>query len=104
MLKKNLYLQQIYLRCLEVFKVITLTLVTNTILSILFLELLQSIKIGSNKSSLIKTEEESSSLNSNVQYSYTDFNSVDHRVKLHIILNVFEYESEELALLLRVSF
>ncbi|KAK2581126.1 hypothetical protein KPH14_007940 [Odynerus spinipes] len=65
--------------------------------------LLQSIKIGSNKSLLIKTEEESSSLSSNVQYSYTDFSSVDHRVKLHIILNVFEHESEELALLLRAD-
>ncbi|XP_015179281.1 PREDICTED: serine/threonine-protein kinase 11-interacting protein isoform X2 [Polistes dominula] len=66
-------------------------------------ELLQSIKIGSNKSLPIKTEEEISSLNSNVQYSYTDFSSVDHRVKLHIILNVFEHESEELALLLRAD-
>lgn len=99
-----MYLQQIYLRCLEVFKIETLTLVTNNVSLLLFLELLQSIKIGSNKSLLIKTEEESSSLNSNVQYSYTDFTSVDHRVKLHIILNVFEYESEELAFLLRVSF
>ncbi|KAI4491331.1 hypothetical protein M0802_010264 [Mischocyttarus mexicanus] len=66
-------------------------------------ELLQSIKMGSNKSLLIKTEEDISSLNSNVQYSYTDFSSVDHRVKLHIILNVFEHESEELALLLRAD-
>ncbi|KAI4488204.1 hypothetical protein M0804_005052 [Polistes exclamans] len=66
-------------------------------------ELLQSIKIGSNKSLLIKNEEEINSLNSSVQYSYTDFSSVDHRVKLHIILNVFEHESEELALLLRAD-
>ncbi|XP_046828648.1 uncharacterized protein LOC124428534 isoform X1 [Vespa crabro] len=78
-------------------------LVPVTNISTMLGELLQSIKIGSNKSLLIKTEEESSSLNSNVQYSYTDFTSVDHRVKLHIILNVFEYESEELALLLRAD-
>lgn len=78
-------------------------LVPATNISTMLGELLQSIKIGSNKSLLIKTEEESSSLNSNVQYSYTDFTSVDHRVKLHIILNVFEYESEELAFLLRAD-
>nr|XP_050864936.1 serine/threonine-protein kinase 11-interacting protein isoform X1 [Vespula vulgaris]XP_050864937.1 serine/threonine-protein kinase 11-interacting protein isoform X1 [Vespula vulgaris]XP_050864938.1 serine/threonine-protein kinase 11-interacting protein isoform X1 [Vespula vulgaris] len=78
-------------------------LVPATNISTMLGELLQSIKIGSNKSLLIKTEEESSSLNSSVQYSYTDFTSVDHRVKLHIILNVFEYESEELAFLLRAD-
>jgi hypothetical protein len=66
------------------------------------LGLLQSIKIGSNKN--LKTEDSSNFLppGSNVQYSYTDFNSVDHRIKLHIILNVFEHENEELVLLVRV--
>lgn len=62
--------------------------------------LLQSIKIGSNK--MLKGEEASSFFGSSVQYSYTDFSSIDHRIKLHIILNVFEYENEELVLLLRV--
>lgn len=49
-------------------------------------------------------EETSHLINSNIQYSYTDFNSIDHRIKLHIILNIFEHENEELILLLRVIY
>ncbi|XP_011874487.1 PREDICTED: serine/threonine-protein kinase 11-interacting protein isoform X2 [Vollenhovia emeryi] len=62
--------------------------------------LLQSIKIGSKT---LKGEEASNFFGSNVQYSYTDFSSVDHRIKLHIILNVFEHENEELVLLLKAD-
>ncbi|XP_029051044.2 serine/threonine-protein kinase 11-interacting protein isoform X1 [Osmia bicornis bicornis] len=65
--------------------------------------LLQSIKIGSNKSLVLKEEEASNFLGSNIQYSYTDFGSIDHRIKLHIILNIFEHEKEELILLLRAE-
>ncbi|XP_076644442.1 uncharacterized protein LOC143354324 isoform X2 [Halictus rubicundus] len=65
--------------------------------------LLQSIKIDSNKSLMIKAEETSHFLGNNIQYSYTDFSSVDHRIKLHIILNIFEHENEELILLLRAD-
>ncbi|XP_076681070.1 serine/threonine-protein kinase 11-interacting protein isoform X3 [Andrena cerasifolii] len=66
--------------------------------------LLQSIKLGSNKPLVLKEEEEPNLLGSNIQYSYTDFSSIDHRIKLHIILNVFEQENEELVLLLRADF
>jgi hypothetical protein len=38
-----------------------------------------------------------------VKYSYTDFSVVDHRVKLHLYLHVFQQEEEELLFLLRVS-
>jgi hypothetical protein len=38
-----------------------------------------------------------------VKYSYTDFSVVDHRVKLHLYLHVFQQEKEELVFLLRVS-
>lgn len=69
-------------------------------ISVIFIGLLQSIKIGSNK--MMKGEEASNFFGSSVQYSYTDFSSIDHRIKLHIILNVFEHENEELVLLLRV--
>ncbi|XP_011705409.1 PREDICTED: serine/threonine-protein kinase 11-interacting protein isoform X2 [Wasmannia auropunctata] len=62
--------------------------------------LLQSIKIG-NKT--LKGEEASNFFGSNVQYSYTDFSSIDHRIKLHIILNVFEHENEELVFLLKAQ-
>ncbi|XP_012140983.2 uncharacterized protein LOC100876018 isoform X1 [Megachile rotundata] len=65
--------------------------------------LLQSIKIGSNKSLTSKEEEASNFLGSNIQYSYTDFGSIDHRIKLHIILNIFEHENEGLILLLRAE-
>ncbi|XP_076231714.1 uncharacterized protein LOC143177580 isoform X2 [Calliopsis andreniformis] len=65
--------------------------------------LLQSIKIGSNKPLMLKAEETSNFLGTNIQYSYTDFSSIDHRIKLHIILNVFEQENEELVLLLRAD-
>jgi hypothetical protein len=41
--------------------------------------------------------------NDRVKYSYTDFSVVDHRVKLHLYLHVFQQEQEELLLLLRVS-
>lgn len=64
--------------------------------------LLQSIKIGNNKPLMLK-EETSHLISSNIQYSYTDFNSIDHRIKLHIILNIFEHENEELILLLRAE-
>lgn len=69
----------------------------------LLLELLQTMKIGSTKTTPTKSEESSEFMGSDVHYSYTDFNSVDHRIKLHIILNVFEQEKEELVLLLRVN-
>ncbi|XP_018393306.1 PREDICTED: serine/threonine-protein kinase 11-interacting protein isoform X1 [Cyphomyrmex costatus] len=62
--------------------------------------LLQSIKYG-NKT--LKSEEASNFFGSNVQYSYTDFSSVDHRIKLHIILHVFEHENEELVFLLKAN-
>ncbi|XP_076294784.1 serine/threonine-protein kinase 11-interacting protein isoform X3 [Lasioglossum baleicum] len=65
--------------------------------------LLQSIKIDSNKSLMMKAEETSHFLGHNIQYSYTDFSSVDHRIKLHILLNIFEHENEELILLLRAD-
>lgn len=51
---------------------------------------------------MLKAEETSNFLGINIQYSYTDFSSIDHRIKLHIILNIFEQENEELILLLRV--
>jgi len=69
-------------------------------LCVLLSGLLQSIKIGSKT---LKGEEASNFFGSNVQYSYTDFSSIDHRIKLHIILNVFEHENEELVFLLKVS-
>lgn len=56
------------------------------------------MKAGPSKDLASKSEENP------VQYSYTDFSNVDHRIKLHIILNIFEHENEELALLLRVGF
>lgn len=65
-----------------------------------FSGLLQSIKISGKT---LKSEEASNFFGSNVQYSYTDFSSIDHRLKLHIILNVFEHENEELVFLLKVS-
>ncbi|XP_011630532.1 serine/threonine-protein kinase 11-interacting protein isoform X4 [Pogonomyrmex barbatus] len=63
--------------------------------------LLQSIKISSNRD--LKNEEASNFFGSNVQYSYTNFSSIDHRIKLHIILNIFEHENEELVLLLKAE-
>ncbi|XP_012234632.1 serine/threonine-protein kinase 11-interacting protein isoform X2 [Linepithema humile] len=63
--------------------------------------LLQSIKINSNKT--LKGQEASNFFSSNVQYSYTDFSTVDHRIKLHIVLNVFDHENEELVFLLRAE-
>jgi hypothetical protein len=41
--------------------------------------------------------------NDKVKYSYTDFSVVDHRVKLHLYLHVFQQEKEDLLFLLRVS-
>ena len=67
-----------------------------------FIGLLQSIKIGTNKGSIPKSDEGSEFLGGDIIYSYTDFGSVDHRIKLHLILNVFEQENEELAMFLRV--
>ncbi|XP_063981535.1 serine/threonine-protein kinase 11-interacting protein isoform X2 [Diachasmimorpha longicaudata] len=64
--------------------------------------LLQSMKIGTNRGSPLKLDDGPEfSSTSNIQYSYTDFKSLDHRIKLHLILNVFEQENEELILLLR---
>lgn len=60
------------------------------------------MKIGPSKDSMSKSEESSEFVGTSIQYSYTNFSDVDHRIKLHIILNVFEYEKEDLALLLRV--
>ncbi|XP_017891214.1 serine/threonine-protein kinase 11-interacting protein isoform X2 [Ceratina calcarata] len=65
--------------------------------------LLQSIKIGSNKQLMLKTEKAPRFTTNNIQYCYTDFSSIDHRLKLHIVLNVFEHEKEELILLLRAE-
>ncbi|CAK9800790.1 Serine/threonine-protein kinase 11-interacting protein [Anthophora quadrimaculata] len=65
--------------------------------------LLQSIKIGSNKPIMLKAEEAPNFLCSDIQYSYTDFSSLDHRIKLHIILNIFEHDKEELIFLLRAE-
>ncbi|XP_066591773.1 serine/threonine-protein kinase 11-interacting protein isoform X2 [Prorops nasuta] len=67
--------------------------------------LLQSMKIGNNKMSVLKSEEmeDSTFFGSNVRYSYSDFKTIDHRVKLHIILNIFEHESEEIVFLLRAD-
>ncbi|XP_015116002.1 serine/threonine-protein kinase 11-interacting protein isoform X2 [Diachasma alloeum] len=64
--------------------------------------LLQSMKIGTNRGSPLKSDDGPDfSSTSDIQYSYTDFKSLDHRIKLHLILNVFEQENEELVLLLR---
>ncbi|XP_011301972.1 serine/threonine-protein kinase 11-interacting protein isoform X2 [Fopius arisanus] len=64
--------------------------------------LLQSMRIGTNKDSTMKSDEGPDlSASSDIQYSYTDFRSLDHRIKLHLILNVFEQENEELVLFLR---
>lgn len=61
------------------------------------------MKIGPSKDSMSKSEDSPEFIGSNIQYSYSEFNNVDHRIKLHIILNVFEHENEELAFLLRVN-
>ncbi|XP_001600307.1 serine/threonine-protein kinase 11-interacting protein isoform X1 [Nasonia vitripennis] len=66
-------------------------------------ELLQSMKIGPSKDSMSKSEESSEFVGTSIQYSYTNFSDVDHRIKLHIILNVFEHENEDLAFLLRAD-
>ncbi|KAK0157378.1 hypothetical protein PV328_011126 [Microctonus aethiopoides] len=65
--------------------------------------LLQTMKIGNHKESPIQLEKESDVLHNDIQYSYTNFTSVDHRIKLHLILNVFELENEELVLFLRAD-
>ncbi|XP_076624438.1 serine/threonine-protein kinase 11-interacting protein isoform X2 [Colletes latitarsis] len=65
--------------------------------------LLQSIKIGSNKPLMLNEEEAPHFCGSNISYSYTDFSSIDHRIKLHIVLNIFEHENEELIFLLRAD-
>ncbi|XP_044002674.1 serine/threonine-protein kinase 11-interacting protein isoform X2 [Aphidius gifuensis] len=63
--------------------------------------LLESMKIGTTKGSPIKLDNSTELFISDIEYSYTDFCSVDHRIKLHLILNVFEQENEELVLFLR---
>ncbi|XP_076173870.1 uncharacterized protein LOC143149906 isoform X2 [Ptiloglossa arizonensis] len=65
--------------------------------------LLQSIKIVGNKPLISEAEEASNFLSSNIQYSYTDFSNVDHRIKLHIILNILEHKNEELVFLLKAD-
>jgi hypothetical protein len=69
---------------------------------IILIELLQSMKIGQSKDTMSKSKESSEFFGNSIQYSYTNFNNVDHRIKLHIILNIFEHENEDLAFLLRV--
>lgn len=59
------------------------------------------MKIGPSKSSPM-SETDAAFVGSVIQYCYTDFSSIDHRVKLHIGLNIIEHEKEELVLLLRV--
>lgn len=61
------------------------------------------MKIRAGKLSSPVSETDAAFVGNAIQYSYTDYGSIDHRVKLHIILNVFEHEKEELVLLLRVS-
>ncbi|XP_057325391.1 LOW QUALITY PROTEIN: serine/threonine-protein kinase 11-interacting protein [Microplitis mediator] len=61
--------------------------------------LLSSMKIGAKNSALKADEPEY--LSTDIQYSFTNFTSVDHRIKLHLILNIFELENEELVLFLR---
>lgn len=73
------------------------------IFSFCYLGLLESMKIGTTKGSPIKLDNSSELFISDIEYSYTDFCSVDHRIKLHLILNVFEQENEELVLFLRVK-
>ncbi|XP_034937673.1 serine/threonine-protein kinase 11-interacting protein isoform X2 [Chelonus insularis] len=65
-------------------------------------DLLSSMKI-STRGSPSKSADEPEYLTSDIQYSYTNFSSIDHRIKLHLILNVFELENEELVLLLRAE-
>ncbi|XP_012283278.1 serine/threonine-protein kinase 11-interacting protein isoform X2 [Orussus abietinus] len=65
--------------------------------------LLQSMRIGTIKPPSPKSEDTPDFLRNEIQYSYTDYSNVDHRIKLHIILNVFEQENEELVLLLRAD-
>ncbi|KAL7305323.1 hypothetical protein TKK_0002453 [Trichogramma kaykai] len=79
----------------------TLTPVTN--LSSMLGELLQSMKIGTTKDIMSRSEETSEFMGNNIQYSYTNFSDIDHRIKLHIILNVFEHENEDIAFLLRAD-
>lgn len=38
-----------------------------------------------------------------VEFSYTNFTQIDHRVKLHLFLNIFEDENEELVWLIRAE-
>lgn len=61
------------------------------------------MKIGTQKESPIQLGKESDVLHNDIQYSYTNFTSVDHRIKLHLILNIFELENEELVLFLRAD-
>ncbi|XP_046739064.1 serine/threonine-protein kinase 11-interacting protein isoform X2 [Diprion similis] len=65
--------------------------------------LLSSMKIGPSKLSSPMSETDSAFVGSSIQYSYTDYSSIDHRVKLHIILHVFEHPKEDLVLLLKAD-
>lgn len=70
---------------------------------LLFQGLLQSMKLSSGSYNYQpKIEDSLDFVESDMEYSYADFSNVDHRLKLHILLNVFERETEELVLLLRV--
>ncbi|XP_043287960.1 serine/threonine-protein kinase 11-interacting protein isoform X2 [Venturia canescens] len=65
--------------------------------------LLQSMKIVTPKSTPTKPEEATDFLETDIEYSYDDFGSVDHRIKLHLVLNVFEQENEKFRMLLRAQ-
>ncbi|XP_012253946.2 serine/threonine-protein kinase 11-interacting protein isoform X2 [Athalia rosae] len=76
---------------------------SSTNLSAMLGGLLETLKIGTSKLSSPILETDPVFSGSAIQYSYTDYRSVDHRVKLHIILNIFEHEKEDLVLLLRAE-
>ncbi|XP_046416522.1 serine/threonine-protein kinase 11-interacting protein isoform X2 [Neodiprion fabricii] len=65
--------------------------------------LLSSMKIGPSKLSSPISETDPAFVGSSIQYSYTNYSSIDHRVKLHIILHVFEHPQEDLVLLLKAD-
>lgn len=39
----------------------------------------------------------------NVEFSYNDFTQIDHRIKLHLYLNIFDEETEEVVWLIRAE-
>ena len=73
-----------------------------------FTGLLQNVgsKLAPKSSDKVQESQNSkeSDIKSNkVNYSYTDFSLVDHRVKLYLYLHIFQQEGEELVFLIRVS-